>query len=818
MWKDAVWLGVPQCELEKWKILNGDLTGRFAYFRCELELPEEETYELVTEITANSRYRLWVNDCPVLSGPCKGDLYRQYYETVDLSRYLVPGKNVFAVQVLYNDPYTAVSQTDERAAIFSVYAPGGGHRLAVEGKVTDTGGNAVADITTGEAEWKVYLDGSYYLKSSEITENLGAVIEETDLRNIPVHWKEKEFDSNNWSIPDELEPVREDGFRKSVGLVPRFRITERPIPLLYERLGSFDKVYTRSVLKKDQPGLESVMPEDAPVWSALPEGAEKEKIAIPAGEGLEILFDAETEKNGYLSFDFDGGCGRTVRITYFEKFVSKDELIHIDDLGQGEISGLTDTVILDGSSLKFEPFWYRTFRFVFIQVEPGKESVTVGSPFFRKTGYPLEVVSEVRSSEKWVEDVWDICVRTLENCMTETYMDCPYYEQMQFPMDTRLQAMFNYSVSTDVRLARKALEDYHCSMTPDGLIHGKYPSAYCQIISTFSLHYIYMLREYYIQTGDVETVRRYLPDVDSILGYYDRKITENGLAGRLGYWEFVDWRPAWDKTGGTPTALREGPSTIINLMYAYALECGAQLNQAAKREGMAGEYKERKKAVLTAVRQLCWDEKRQMYREGPRFKQYSRHAQAWAVLNDMGTAEEQKQMLKNAAEGEDVIPCSFATSYEWFRALEKTGMYEVTKADMEVWKALPLIGNTTCPECPEEPGKSRSECHAWSALPLYEMIRCMAGIRPAQPGWRSVEISPHMEYVNDLEGKAATPVGTVGFSYRKLGGGITQYDLSLPENIDGVFVTEEGKRYPLHGGKTYCFKERYNKYKKEDFT
>ena len=180
------------------------------------------------------------------------------------------------------------------------------------------------------------------------------------------------------------------------------------------------------------------------------------------------------------------------------------------------------------------------------------------APTFRKTGYPLQTKSWVKSSKPWVREVWDMSVRTLENCMMETYMDCPYYEQMQFIMDTRLQAMFTYVAGSDVRMAKKALKDFHYSMLPDGLIHGKYPSAYCQVISTFSLHYIYMMWEYYEQTKDLETVRRYLPDMDIILGYYDRKIGEDGLLGRIGFWEFVDWQEAWKETGGMPAALQKG--------------------------------------------------------------------------------------------------------------------------------------------------------------------------------------------------------------------------------------------------------------------
>lgn len=407
-------------------------------------------------------------------------------------------------------------------------------------------------------------------------------------------------------------------------------------------------------------------------------------------------------------------------------------------------------------------------------------------------------------------------------------MDCPYYEQMQFIMDTRLQAMFTYVAGSDVRMAKKALKDFHYSMLPDGLIHGKYPSAYCQVISTFSLHYIYMMWEYYEQTKDLETVRRYLPDMDIILGYYDRKIGEDGLLGRIGFWEFVDWQEAWKETGGMPAALQKGPSTIINLMYAYALECGARLNEEAARPGMAEEYRARQKKIVDIVDGSCWDEERGMYREGPAFSQYSQHAQAWAVLNGLGDKEKQRRALKNALQEKDVLQCSFSTAYEWFRALEKAGMYEETEENIMRWAALPGQGCTTCPE---EPTNGRSECHAWSALPLYEFIRVFAGVRPADGTWNTVRIAPHLEYLPDLEGVASTPKGEITFVYEKveegqndgnLAGGklsdksrskerwpddeatrqvnILRGKVTIPEGMGGTFVYPNGREVELHGG------------------
>ncbi len=112
-WKEAYWLGVSRSEIKKWNILEGDMTGRFAYYRCGFHAPKGA--RLIAAIAAGSRYRMWVNGRPAGSGPCKGDRYRQFYDRLDLTGYLTEGENILAVQVLYCDPDAAVKQTDERA-------------------------------------------------------------------------------------------------------------------------------------------------------------------------------------------------------------------------------------------------------------------------------------------------------------------------------------------------------------------------------------------------------------------------------------------------------------------------------------------------------------------------------------------------------------------------------------------------------------------------------------------------------------------------------------------------------------------------------
>lgn len=67
MWNEALWLGVPRAEIEEKKIYQGDMNGRFAYYRLDFML--DQRAELKADISANSRYRLWVNGQPVLSVP-----------------------------------------------------------------------------------------------------------------------------------------------------------------------------------------------------------------------------------------------------------------------------------------------------------------------------------------------------------------------------------------------------------------------------------------------------------------------------------------------------------------------------------------------------------------------------------------------------------------------------------------------------------------------------------------------------------------------------------------------------------------------------
>lgn len=296
MWEKAFWLGLPTSEIQEKKIYHGDLANRFAYFRCELRLPAR--CSLTADITANSRYRLWVNGDPVLSGPCKGDRFRQYYETVDLTPYLREGNNSFCAQVLYCDADAVERQTDEGASIYGVIGRQCGHRLAVEGEILDASGASAGTITTGAADWRVWLDNSFRLSSTEITRFLGAVTEEIDFSCSPVHWKEEHFDSSHWRPARVFSAVAPNDPLLIAGVQPMFRLRKREIPLLYEKERRFPRAFGR----------------DGESVELLDQGG----VRVGAGKTAVLFLDAGVIVNGYPQYRFRGGKGAQIQITYFE--------------------------------------------------------------------------------------------------------------------------------------------------------------------------------------------------------------------------------------------------------------------------------------------------------------------------------------------------------------------------------------------------------------------------------------------------------------------------------------------------------------------
>ena len=75
------------------------------------------------------------------------------------------------------------------------------------------------------------------------------------------------------------------------------------------------------------------------------------------------------------------------------------------------------------------------------------------------------------------------------------------------------------------------------------------------------------------------------------------------------------------------------------------------------------------------------------------------------------------------------------------RALEHAGLGDRYLELLSPWREMLALGLTTWAETPEP---TRSDSHAWSAHPNYDLLTIVAGIRPADFGFDKVVIEPHL--------------------------------------------------------------------------
>lgn len=749
----------------------------FIDFKNNLKLNELVNLEIC--ITANNCYKLWVNNVYITAGPCKGDNFRQFFDVVDISKSLKIGNNIIAVEVMYYKPslYGDSNKIGPMNTVTNILGP----MLALRGECIDRLGNVIADITTGKANWKYHIN-----------DNVKWQVPGTEYGFIPIgalqvfYGKEN---NNNWKI-DESDDLRwfsvinkYDTDGSAWGGYSPLPLVERTIPLMYSVEKSFNK-------EMNDPNYFSNV----------------DKILVPPNTKTTFEMDAGELTNGFFRLHTLNGEGSKIKVTYAECYSGEvvnqyREKGRRDDNINYTLFGISDEFFPSKGENIFETFSYRTFRFIKIEVETNDSSIVLYKPSFRQTGYPLEVKACFKSCFDWTKYLWDTSLRTLTNCMHDTYIDCPYYERLQYAMDTRLEILFTYMVSGDTRLAKKAIEDFYSSFTPYGLMQARAPSDEASIIPVFSLYWIFMLHDYYWQTGDINFLKRYRPAIDSILDWFESKMGEYDLTQGYYYWEFTDWVEAWQNKEGQLTAISKaseiGASSTNNLLYAMALQYSAEIMKITERDGLASEYSQRADAILKSVEMHCWDEKMGLYREGPKIEEYTQHAQALAVLTHLAKKDKAEMILKNSIINTAVHKCTYAFSYYLFSALEESNLYYLTNNMWDKWREGQKLNLTTFPE---DFTRSRSDCHGWSALPLYGFTRNILGVKPLKAGWKEIEIRPQCNYIDEFSGKVPIPSGEVIVKIKK---DVKGYKIcgSVPFNIPFRVVFPDGQSYTFeHGG------------------
>jgi len=714
-----------------------------AGYRLTFELAAETTVRL--HVSADERYALYLDGKLVGRGPDRGDIGHWNFETYEAT--LPAGRHRLAAKVW----------TIGEEAPYAQHTFGHGFLLAAEGASLNK-----ELLNTGEAPWEAAILPGHGFLPKGVAWGCGLKLE-LDGRSYPWGWERGE-DALSWTAAKTLDRgyAREGANDMEPGrmLIPAI------LPEQWER--PFEGGRVRHVAIHLGGNTHAIpirnadsIPGEAAAWQNLVGG---KPMTIPANTRRRVLLDLEEYVCAYPELRLQGGRGARVRVHWQEALFDANDRKGDRDEIEGksfrsiwsQTDGVGDLFVAGGGDERHSTLWWEAGRYVEIVVETTDAPLTVASLGFLETRYPYEDASEFSSSDPRLARVKRLGYRTLQMCAHETTMDCPFYEQLQYVGDTRLQCLVAYVTGDDDRLARQALLAFDRSREPEGLTRSRYPSRIRQTIPTFSLWWVAVVHDFALWRGDLAFVRGLMPGVRAVLDAYRRNVDADGVYHALEGWNFTDWVPGW--SDGVPVGAHWGVSGILNLHLAYVARLAAELETWIEEPQLASRHRRLYDRVLHAAEKRFWSPGRGLYADDEKHAHWSEHAQCLALLAGAryGKVAVRKIADMPIVQGETLARTTVYFDHYLFEALGRVGRTDVLQKRLGLWYGLLDDGLRTVVEMPEP---TRSDCHAWGAHPIYHLFATFLGVRPTAPGMATVTVQPQLGGLEWAEGTLRTPHG-----------------------------------------------------------
>ena len=732
---DASWITVPN--------IDGQAYGVYEFCK-NIELNNCPS-QFTVHVSADNRYKLYVNNKLTSVGPARSDMQHWNYETLDIAANLHAGKN------------------EIKAIVWNEGADRAEANMSVQTAFLLQGDDDAAVLNT-DTTWLCHTDNRYSPHRFELMQLTYMVTgpgERVDMNVEPAPWQQA-------VIVVPALPHDAVGGLMGVGMNTPWMLQ----PSLLEQ---------RELKEEHTLGFKP--------------------LTIPAHSSQTILLDNGVLTNAYLTMNFSQGKDAHITLSYQEGLFTEYPNKGNRNETQGkQMIGREDVVIGNGQNLQsYTTLSWRTYRYIQLSIKTADQPLTIHDVYGTFTGYPFEMKARLNTSDSELRDMLTIGWRTARLCAWETYTDCPYYEQLQYLGDTRIQMLVTLMNVGDDAFIRNYLNLADQSRNVEGVTQSRYPAKTPQYITPYALHYIYSLHDYMMYADQLPFITDKLPGMRSILHYFHHFQTEDGRLRNLPGWNFTDWvdkEQAW--RGGICLPGKDGGSCVMDLQLLYAYQLAADLERVLGLKEQAKIYEARAKQLSTSIDQHYWDEERGLYSDHSEHDTYSQHANALAIVTHLAQGERAQQIAHQLESDSTLAPASIYFKFYVHQAMTMAGLGDNYLKWLDKWRENMRMGLTTWAETSDVDG-TRSDCHAWGASPNIEFFRTILGIDSYAPAFAEVRIEPHLGDIQEIGGEIPHPQGSIQVDY-KCDKQSLHAVITLPSSVTGIFVWQ-GRDYTLHAGK-----------------
>ena len=748
-----------------------------AAYRRRFELPRDA--ELRLHVTADERYELFLDGERIGRGSERGDSRNWFYETYALK--------------LAAGPHALVA----RVWSLGIQAPTAQITL-VHGFLCSAEGEFVNLVGTGASDWEAMRLGGYGFLSSGMAWGTGARL---DMDGATYPWGVEAGQGEGWAPAKPLLPGVNGDLKSHYHANRAHLLKPATLPAMFEAPVPPGKIRHVEDFAVPRECVEAAnhLAGEAAGWQALLKGA---PLTLPAHTTRRVIVDLDDYYCVYPQLVTSGGRGAVVSLKWAEALFEKGG--KVSGGGQSDAARKGDRDAVEGKRFlgvgsqfrpdggegrRFTTLWWETGRYLEIVVTTAEAPLILEALAFAETRYPLRQEGAIACDDPRWEGVRRLSLRVVQMCSHETYFDCPYYEQLQYVGDTRVQALVTYVLTRDARLPRKALRMFDSSRLVDrAMTNCCYPCNTTYIIPPFSVWYTLMVHDLALWRGDRAFMQALMPGVRTILeAVLARRSAEGLILAPIG-WNYMDWTPEWKQTTkssrnwGVPPDGEFGVNGLFQWQVVLALLRTAELEDWLGEPELAARQRRLAAELLPRVEKTFWDAARGLYAEDAAHEHYSEHSQCLAILAGALDEARVRGLAAKLRTEPGLARTTIYVSHYLFEAFQKAGVAEALFERMDMWYDLEKSGLRTTIE---EPEPSRSDCHGWGAHPLYHFYATVLGIRPASMGFDTVDIRPQLGPLGHASGTLPHPKGDLRVDFTVADGRLTG-SVELPPGVAGT--------------------------------
>jgi alpha-L-rhamnosidase len=506
----------------------------------------------------------------------------------------------------------------------------------------------------------------------------------------------------------------------------------------------------------------------------------------------EYLIDFGKEYLGYIEFEIEAVKGTIFDFFLFESIHQDGRIEHTFSLNNS-----LRYISRDGRQ-SYRSYVPRGFRYMLLTIRNLKSPCKIFTIKVDVTTFPTGNAGSFNSSDYQLNQIWEISKHTIRMCAQDTIIDCPAYEQALWTGDSYKISLMNYYAFGNYDLIRRCLRLISRSVYRSPLPESHVPSGWQNVLTAWSILWMMACREYYRYSGDLEFINEVYPELKLTLQRFQEFLNEDGLV-EIYAWNMLDW------------AQMDTEHKIVTHQNALLVEA---TRQTAYLASTIGEHEDAANFITLAnnlkkaINEHLWDEEGKVFIDsihegGEKSKTRSIQTNLIVYLSDCAEGQRRQNIeeyLTKPPKDFVQIKSPFVLFF-YYQALMSLGENEMILDNIrEIYGFMLEHDATTCWEGWEliEGDFSRSHCHAWSAAPTYVFGVLFLGVKPLEPGFTKVEISPNLNGLKWIKGSVPIPQGKIDIYCKDLGEYI-DLQISLPAEVEAEIITTKNSRVQVNG-------------------